>query len=118
MPSTGIATTIDLFGEDLLENIIARLPASSFASAACVNRSWNLVSDRILCRPKLSSAWSINPSLQVAVEDVANKVLSEPIRPHFAIVFVGRILDKQQAHQLVCYLDFKIVKNFESTSNF
>ncbi|MFS7951192.1 putative F-box domain-containing protein [Helianthus anomalus] len=101
MPSTGIATTIDLFGEDLLENIIARLPASSFASAACVNRSWNLVSDRILCRPKLSSAWSINPSLQVAVEDVANKVLLEPIRPHFAIVFVGRILDKQQAHQLI-----------------
>ncbi|KAF5817167.1 putative F-box domain-containing protein [Helianthus annuus] len=81
----GTAATIDLIGEDLLHNIVGRLPATSFASAACVSRFWNLVCDRVLCRPKLSSACSPNPSLEVAVEEVVNKVLSEPIRPHFAI---------------------------------
>ncbi|KAI3737434.1 hypothetical protein L2E82_27436 [Cichorium intybus] len=100
-PPSGVAATIDLIGEDLLQNIVARLPAFSFASAACVSRSWNLVCDRVLCRPKLSSACSFNPSLQVAVEDVLNKVLSEPIRPHFAIASVGPSFDLNQAHQLI-----------------
>ncbi|XP_071686437.1 F-box/LRR-repeat protein At5g63520 [Rutidosis leptorrhynchoides] len=94
-------STIDLIGEDLLHNIFTRLPAISFASAACVNRTWNLVCDRVLCRPKLSSATSINSSLQVAVEDVVNKVLSEPIRPHFVIASVGPSFDLRQAHQLI-----------------
>ncbi|KAL8226058.1 hypothetical protein R6Q57_018615 [Mikania cordata] len=93
--------TIDLIGEDLLENIVARLPAISFASAACVSRSWNHVCDRVLCRPKLASACSYNPSLQVAVEEVVNRVLLEPIRPHFAIASVGPSFDLQEAHQLI-----------------
>ncbi|KAK1413277.1 hypothetical protein QVD17_35048 [Tagetes erecta] len=95
------AATIDLIGEDLLHNIVARLPAISFASAASVSRSWNIVCDRVLCRPKLSSACSFNPSLQAAVEEVLNKVLSEPIRPHFAIASIGPSFDLQQAHQLI-----------------
>ncbi|MFS7910144.1 putative F-box domain-containing protein [Helianthus anomalus] len=82
---SGTVACIDLIGEDLLHNIVGRLPATSFASAACVSRFWNLVCDRVLYRPKLSSACSPNPSLEVAVEEVVNKVLSEPIRPHFAI---------------------------------
>ncbi|XP_076884000.1 F-box/LRR-repeat protein At5g63520-like [Bidens hawaiensis] len=93
--------TIDLVGEDILLNIIARLPALSFASAACVNRSWNLVCSCVLCRPKLSSACSYNPSLQDAVEEMVTKVLSEPIRPHFAIASVGPLFDLQEAHQLI-----------------
>ncbi|KAI3806969.1 hypothetical protein L1987_22889 [Smallanthus sonchifolius] len=101
LPPSGIAATIDLIGEDLLQNIVARLPATSFASAASVSRSWNTVCDRVLCRPKLSSACSFNPSLQVAVEDVLNKVLSEPIRPHFAIASIGPSFDLQVAHQLI-----------------
>ncbi|KAL7616345.1 F-box/LRR-repeat protein At5g63520 [Lactuca sativa] len=100
-PPCGIAATIDLIGEDLLQNIVARLPAFSFASAACVSRSWNLVCDRVLCRPKLSSSCSFSSSLEVAVEDVLNKVLSEPIRPHFAIASVGPLFDLHQAHQLI-----------------
>ncbi|CAI9267316.1 unnamed protein product [Lactuca saligna] len=100
-PPCGIAATIDLIGEDLLQNIVARLPAFSFASAACVSRSWNLVCDRVLCRPKLSSACSFSSSLEVAVEDVLNKVLSEPIRPHFAIASVGPLFDLHQAHLLI-----------------
>ncbi|KAK3002301.1 hypothetical protein RJ639_022073 [Escallonia herrerae] len=92
---------IDLIGEDLLQNILARLPAASFASAASVSGSWSLVCGRILSRPKLSSAISFNPSLQVAVEEVFNKVLSEPIRPHFAIASVGPSFSLQQAHKLV-----------------
>ncbi|KVH98118.1 F-box domain, cyclin-like protein [Cynara cardunculus var. scolymus] len=97
----GVAATIDFIGEDLLQNIVARLPAFSFASAACVSRSWNLVCDRVLCRPKLSSACSFNFSLHVAVEEVFNKALSEPIRPHFAIASIGPSFDLQQAHQLI-----------------
>ncbi|KAJ0617593.1 putative F-box domain, FIST, C-domain, F-box-like domain superfamily protein [Helianthus annuus] len=101
MPPSNIEmpATIDLIGEDLLHNIVARLPATSFASAACVSRSWNLVCDRVLCRPKLSAACSFNHSLQVAVEEVVNKVLSEPIRPHFAIASIGPSFDLQEAHQ-------------------
>lgn len=94
-------TTIDLIGEDLLQNIVARLPAVSFASAACVSRSWNLVCDRVLCRPKLSSACSFNPSLQVAIEEVVNKVFLEPIRPHFVIASIGPSFDLHLAHQLI-----------------
>lgn len=97
----GVAATIDLIGEDLLQNIVARLPAFSFASAACVSRSWNVVCDRVLCRPKLSSACSFNSSIQVAVEEVFNKALSEPIRPHFAIASIGPSFDLHQAHQLI-----------------
>ncbi|KAI7726494.1 hypothetical protein M8C21_002344 [Ambrosia artemisiifolia] len=100
-PSSRIATTIDLVGEDLLLNIVTRLPALSFASAACVSRSWNLVCNQILFRPKLSSACVVHPSLQVAIESVVNKVLSEPIRPHFAIAYVGPFFNLQEAHQLI-----------------
>ncbi|KAJ0638343.1 hypothetical protein HanHA300_Chr00c0136g0717101 [Helianthus annuus] len=38
---------------------------------------------------------------QVAVEEVVNKVLSEPIRPHFAIASIGPSFDLQEAHQLI-----------------
>ncbi|KAM0066258.1 putative F-box-like domain superfamily protein [Helianthus debilis subsp. tardiflorus] len=104
-------TTTDHLGIDILQNILARLRSVDFASANCVSRLWKHVCGHILCRPKLSSACSFNCSLQVAVEDVVNKVLSEPIRPHFAIASVADInnteYDYEEAHQLVCYLDFK-----------
>jgi hypothetical protein len=51
--------------DDVLQNILARLPALPFASAACVSKSWNRVCNRILTRPKLASALSLNPSLHV-----------------------------------------------------
>ncbi|CAN8277495.1 unnamed protein product [Cochlearia groenlandica] len=71
--------------EDLLHNILSRLPAKSFAFASCVNRSWNIVCDRIFSRPKMISAFSRNPNHIRAGEEVLDKVLSEPIRPHFVI---------------------------------
>ncbi|KAK4846612.1 hypothetical protein QYF36_019848 [Acer negundo] len=75
--------------EDLLQNILSRLPAKSFASAACVTNSWNKVCSRILSRPKIATAVSLNSSLHIAMQEVIDKVLSEPIRPHFAIANVG-----------------------------
>ncbi|KAM0034758.1 putative F-box domain-containing protein [Helianthus debilis subsp. tardiflorus] len=63
----GTAATIDIIGEDLLHNIVVRLPTTSFASAACVSRSWNVVCERVLSRPKLASACSSNDSLEVAL---------------------------------------------------
>ncbi|XP_065872994.1 F-box/LRR-repeat protein At5g63520 isoform X2 [Euphorbia lathyris] len=71
--------------EDIVEKIFRRLPALSLASAACVCKSWCQHSNRILSRPKLASALSLNSSPDIAVREVLNKVLSEPIRPHFAI---------------------------------
>ncbi|PSS07659.1 F-box/LRR-repeat protein [Actinidia chinensis var. chinensis] len=101
--SGGGTTGIDLIGEDLLQNILSRLPALTFASAACVSHSWNTLCNRVLCRPKLSSAFSLNPSPKGAVEEVVDKVLSEPLRPHFAIACVSYAssLKRAQVHQLI-----------------
>ena len=58
-------TGFSLITDDLLHNILARLPAKSFAWAACVSKSWNQVSSQVLSRPKLASALSLDPSSQV-----------------------------------------------------
>ncbi|CAM8929585.1 unnamed protein product [Rhodiola kirilowii] len=91
----------DLLNGDLLHNILSRLPAPSFAQAACVNRSWNQVCSRVLSRPKFASSISLNPSLEDAVGEVVDRVLSTPIRPHFALVCVGLKFSLQRAHRLV-----------------
>ena len=52
---------------DVLQNILERLPAVWFASATCVSKQWNRVCNRILSRPKLASALSLNPSLEVYI---------------------------------------------------
>ncbi|CAK8568108.1 unnamed protein product [Lathyrus sativus] len=92
---------ITLLNDDLLHNILTRLPALSFASASCVSKSWNSICSRIISRPKLSSALSLNPSFREAVKEVVNKVLSEPIRPHFAIVNVGCGFDANKILRLI-----------------
>ncbi|KAL9392836.1 hypothetical protein Peur_016756 [Populus x canadensis] len=83
-PMTGFAS----INEDLFQNILKRIPALSFASAACVSKSWNRNCNQILYKPKLASAFSLNPVQKVALEEVVNKVLSERIRPQFAIANV------------------------------
>ncbi|KAK1436739.1 hypothetical protein QVD17_02521 [Tagetes erecta] len=93
--------TINDLSIDLLQNVVSRLPALSFAYADCVSRSWNHACHLALCRPKLSSACSFNPSLQVAIEEVVKKVLSEPIRPQFAIAATSSSFDLQEAIQLI-----------------
>jgi hypothetical protein len=60
-----VRTGLALINDDLLHNILLRLTATSFASAACVSKSWNLLCNRILSRPKLASALSLNPSQHV-----------------------------------------------------
>ncbi|XP_056854175.1 F-box/LRR-repeat protein At5g63520-like, partial [Raphanus sativus] len=71
--------------DDLLHNILRRLPAKPFAFASCVNRSWNIVCNHILSRPKMVSAFSRNSDQLKAVEEAVDKALSEPIRPDFVI---------------------------------
>ncbi|KAG6754615.1 hypothetical protein POTOM_040407 [Populus tomentosa] len=83
-PLTGFAS----INEDLVQNILKRTPATSFAAAACVSKSWNHNCNQILSKPKLASAFSLNPDQKVASQEVVNKVLSEPIRPQFAIANV------------------------------
>lgn len=61
------ATPFALMTDDLLLNILSRLPALSFASAACVSKSWNRLCNRVLSRPKLATALSLDPSPQVGV---------------------------------------------------
>ncbi|KAK4721117.1 hypothetical protein R3W88_011350 [Solanum pinnatisectum] len=94
-------TTIDSIGEDLLNNILSRLPAESCASAACVNSSWSLIINRFLTLPNLSSALSCNPCLQDAVDDVVDKVLARPIRPQFVMASIGPSYDLEEAHYLI-----------------
>ena len=50
-----------LLNDDVLQNILARLPALSFASATCVSKLWNRVCNRVLSRPKFASALSLDP---------------------------------------------------------
>ncbi|XP_058786372.1 F-box/LRR-repeat protein At5g63520 isoform X2 [Vicia villosa] len=99
--SNDLNTGITLLNDDLLHNILPRLPALSFASASCVSKSWNSICTRIISRPKLSSALSLNPSLREAVKEVVDKVLSEPIRPHFAIVNIGCGFDANKILRLI-----------------
>ncbi|CAH2073733.1 unnamed protein product [Thlaspi arvense] len=80
---------IESMNDDLLHNILLRLPAQSFGSASCVSRSWNCVCNRILSRPKMISAFSRNPDKLRAGEEVLDKVLSEPIRPDFVIANIS-----------------------------
>ncbi|XP_030454519.1 F-box/LRR-repeat protein At5g63520-like isoform X1 [Syzygium oleosum] len=87
--------------EDVLESILRRLPATTFASAACVSRSWHRVCGRILSRPKLATALSLDPCAQSALQEVVDKVLAEPICPHFAIVNVGNNVDTTEALQYI-----------------
>lgn len=63
--SQSIVAVIDDLGDDLMQNVLSRLPALSFASAACVSRSWNSICNRVLSVPKLCSAVSFNPILEV-----------------------------------------------------
>ncbi|KAH0760231.1 hypothetical protein KY290_023724 [Solanum tuberosum] len=94
-------TTIDSIGEDLLNNILSRLSAESCASAACVNSSWNLIINRFLTLPNLSSAISCNPCLQDVVDEVVDKVLARPIRPQFVMASIGPSYDLKEAHYLI-----------------
>lgn len=94
-------TTIDSIGDDLLSNVLNRLPALHFASASCVSHSWHRVCDSLLSTPKLASALSLNPSIQDAVEEVFSKVFAEPIRPHFAIVAIGQSFEMDVALELI-----------------
>ena len=55
----------ELINDDVLQKILEKLPALSFASAACVSKTWNQLCNRILSRPKISSALSLNPSPNV-----------------------------------------------------
>ncbi|XLR47681.1 hypothetical protein S83_032341, partial [Arachis hypogaea] len=63
--ANGNGRSFDSVNKDLLQNILARLPARWFTSAACVSKSWSSVCNRILTRPKFSSALSLNPSLSI-----------------------------------------------------
>ncbi|XP_021758434.1 F-box/LRR-repeat protein At5g63520-like isoform X2 [Chenopodium quinoa] len=85
----------------LLQKILSKLPAKNFASAACVSRDWNDICSRILVRPKLLSVFSLNTSLREAVNEVTEKVLSEPIRPDFAILSICHKFDLDDAHKLI-----------------
>ncbi|CAO2818163.1 unnamed protein product [Amaranthus hypochondriacus] len=85
----------------LLQDILSKLPAKTFASASCVNRAWNHICARILCRPNFISALSLNASLHEAVKEVTDKALSCPIRPQFAIVSICPFFNLNEAHGLI-----------------
>lgn len=77
-------------GDDVINDIMKRLPARSMACAACVCRSWRNHAAKILSTPKLISALSQNPQLEAAMDEIMEKILEKPIRPDFAIAFAGQ----------------------------
>ncbi|XP_054806337.1 F-box/LRR-repeat protein At5g63520-like [Prosopis cineraria] len=101
MESRGTTAPINGCKDDILHNILGRLPASTFANAACVSKTWYRICSQILSRPMLASALSLNPSLLGAVEEVIEKVLSKPIRPHFAIACISEQFGLRGAHLLL-----------------
>ncbi|KAK3194930.1 hypothetical protein Dsin_026240 [Dipteronia sinensis] len=86
---------------DLLQNILSKLQAIHFASAARVSKFWNKVCNLILYRPKLATALLLSSSLQFAIQEVLDKVLSEPICPHFTIAYVGFHYNLGAIHRLI-----------------
>ncbi|XP_061376503.1 F-box/LRR-repeat protein At5g63520-like [Gastrolobium bilobum] len=96
-----IMDRINCLNNDIFHNILGRLPALSFAAAACVNKTWYHVCSQILSRPKLVSALSLNPSLRDAVAEVLDKVFSKPIRPDFAIACISEKHGLRLAHLLL-----------------
>ncbi|KAM5571633.1 F-box/LRR-repeat protein [Rosa sericea] len=89
MANEGVVSVFSKVNDDILLNILRRLPAVAFACAACVSRAWNRNCSSILCRPKFVSAMSVNPDPCEAVDEVFDEVFSQPIRPDFAIVYIG-----------------------------
>ncbi|KAF2579570.1 hypothetical protein F2Q68_00004049 [Brassica cretica] len=87
--------------DDILTNIMSRLPAKPFAAAACVNHLWNRISNRILSRPRLTSGLSLAESPEIAVDEALEMALSKPIRPHFAIAFVGLHFPIEEIHNRI-----------------
>ncbi|KAJ7552312.1 hypothetical protein O6H91_06G049900 [Diphasiastrum complanatum] len=75
---------------DALLAIFELLPARALASAACVCRSWYYGVQTICSRPCIVSALSLQPNLKFAMEEVLEKVLAQPFRPQFAILFAGQ----------------------------
>ncbi|XLR23692.1 hypothetical protein S83_051592, partial [Arachis hypogaea] len=63
--ANGNGRSFDSVNKDLLQNILARLPARWFTSASCVSKSWSSVCNRILTRLKFSSALPFNPSVSI-----------------------------------------------------
>lgn len=74
---------IDCLNDDIIQNILARLPALSFAAAACVSKTWDRVCSQILSRPKLASALSLNPSLIVSARPIITHIR---IIQHFSYI--------------------------------
>lgn len=100
-PFPGGTSRISQVDDDILQNILAKLPAKSFASAACVSRNWNDICSRILSRPQFISAFSFNTSLPEAVKEVTDRVLCGPIRPHFAILSICPTFNLDEAHNYI-----------------
>ncbi|KAL6181785.1 hypothetical protein ACLB2K_048434 [Fragaria x ananassa] len=89
MAAEGVVSVFSKVNDDILQNIMGRLPAVAFACSACVSKTWNRNCSSILCRPMFVSAMSVNPDACEAVDEVFEEVFSRPIRPDFAIVYIG-----------------------------
>ncbi|GMH13668.1 hypothetical protein Nepgr_015509 [Nepenthes gracilis] len=91
----------DSTSDDILQHILSKLSAKSFARSACVSRSWRRICNAILFKPKLCCAISLEPITEVAVEEVVEKVLSQPIKPQFVIACFTMHYNLETVHHLV-----------------
>ncbi|KAM1035435.1 hypothetical protein ACFX13_039405 [Malus domestica] len=70
----GVFSRVD---DEILQNILGRLPGVEFSSAVGVNTNWNKNFGQMLSRPKFSSALSLNPDLHNAIDEVLDEVFSK-----------------------------------------
>ncbi|XP_009359522.2 F-box/LRR-repeat protein At5g63520 [Pyrus x bretschneideri] len=94
----GVFSRVD---DDILQNILGRLPGVAFAAAACVNTTWNKNCSHMLSRPKFASALSLNPDLHNAIDEVLAEIFSKPIRPDFVVAYIGTNFSLEETHQLI-----------------
>ncbi|KAM1739609.1 hypothetical protein ACFX11_015303 [Malus domestica] len=94
----GVFSRVD---DDILQNILGRLPGVAFASAACVNTTWNKNCSHMLSRPKFASALSLNSDLHNAIDEVLVEIFSKPIRPDFVVAYIGTNFSLEETHQLI-----------------
>ncbi|KAL6175063.1 hypothetical protein ACLB2K_051706 [Fragaria x ananassa] len=70
MAAQGVVSVFSKVNDDILQNILGRLPAVAFACSACVSKTWNRNCSSILCRPMFVSAMSVNPDACEAADEV------------------------------------------------
>ncbi|CAN6713579.1 unnamed protein product [Malus baccata var. baccata] len=91
----GVFSRVD---DEILQNILGRLPGVEFSSAVGVNANWNKNFGQMLSRPKFSSALSLKPDLHMKF---LTRFSLKPIWLDFIVAYIGTNFSLEETHQLI-----------------